>query len=82
MWVIIHIIELSLEVHQCCTYKKNKGLFVCVCVCVCVFVCVCVCVCVKFREREKGRERESGGGGCGGSGLCVGRLSHHYQVQP
>lgn len=25
IWVIIHIaIELSLEVHQCCTYKKNK----------------------------------------------------------
>lgn len=26
IWVIFHIvIELSLEVHQCCTYKKNKG---------------------------------------------------------
>ncbi|XP_025109765.1 putative ferric-chelate reductase 1 [Pomacea canaliculata] len=25
IWVIVHIvIELSLEVHQCCTYKKNK----------------------------------------------------------
>ncbi|KAK7495836.1 hypothetical protein BaRGS_00012826, partial [Batillaria attramentaria] len=25
IWVIIHIaIELSLEIHQCCTYKKNK----------------------------------------------------------
>lgn len=25
IWVIFHIVvELSLEVHQCCTYKKNK----------------------------------------------------------
>ena len=32
-WVIFHIIvELSLEVHQCCTYKKNKGMCLCVCV--------------------------------------------------